>query len=602
MDIIKKKVRKLEDQLDYESRSSFEDQLTSLNGSAPLDSGQANGPQETEALPRPFGLYSDTLTEAVESDPNLFMALYDFEAEYDDELSITKGEKLLGYNYDGWSEVLSKNGQGLVLSDYITPVNSLEKHSWYRSPVSRSAAMYLLSLDSAALTEEVRWRYKKNLRGTAESDPKLFVALYDFMAEYDGELSITKGEKLLGYNHGEWSEVLSMNGEGFVLSNYITPVISLENHSWYRGPVSRSAAMYLLSLDSAVLTEEVRWRYKENLLGTAESDPNLFVALYDFVATGDDTLSITKGEKLRVLGYDNGESSEVRSKNGQGWVLSNYIWPVNSLEKHRWYRSPVLWYSAEYLFGMVSAALTEAVHWSSEENLDGESESDPNLFVALYDFVAECDDELSITKGEELRVVGYSKWSEVLSENGQGWVPSNYIMPVSLEKYSWYHGPMSRSAAEYLLSSLISGSFLVRESEGSPGKLSISLCYEGFSYHCSLVVEEEEEEEEEGLVCHYRINMSSDGKVYLTAESRFATLAELVHHYSTADGLVTTLRYPAPKRNKPTVNCVSPIHDKWEIDCMDITIKNMLGSGSHGVVYEGVWIKRSRMVAVKKIK
>ena len=27
--------------------SSFEDQLTSLNGSAPLDSGQANGPQET---------------------------------------------------------------------------------------------------------------------------------------------------------------------------------------------------------------------------------------------------------------------------------------------------------------------------------------------------------------------------------------------------------------------------------------------------------------------------------------------------------------------------------------------------------------------------
>ncbi|XP_030227655.1 tyrosine-protein kinase ABL2 isoform X2 [Gadus morhua] len=415
---------------------------------------------------------------------------------------------------------------------------------------------------------------------------------------------IPKCEKLLGYNHGEWSEVLSMNGQGWVQSNYITPVNSLENHSWYRGPVSRSAAMYLLGLDSAALTEEVRWRSKKNLLGTAESDPNLFVALYDFVATGDDTLSITKGEKLRVLGYDNGESSEVRSKNGHGWVPSNYITPVNSLEKHSLYRGPVPRYSAEHLFGMVSAALTEAVHWSSEENLDGESESDPNLFVALYDFVAECDDELSITKGEELRVVGYSKWSEVLSENGQGWVPSNYIMPVSLEKYSWYHGPMSRSAAEYLLSSLISGSFLVRESEGSPGKLSISLCYEGFSYHCSLVVEEEEEEEEEGLVCHYRINMSSDGKVYLTAESRFATLAELVHHYSTAvaDGLVTTLRYPAPKRNKPTVNCVSPIHDKWEIDCTDITIKNMLGSGSHGVVYEGVWIKRSRMVAVKKIK
>lgn len=64
----------------------------------------------------------------------------------------------------------------------------------------------------------------------------------------------------------------------------------------------------------------------------------------------------------------------------------------------------------------------------------------------------------------------------------------------SLEKHSWYHGPVSRSAAEYLLSSLINGSFLVRESESSPGQLSISLRYEGRVYH-------------------YRINTTADGKV-----------------------------------------------------------------------------------------
>ncbi|XP_056460276.1 tyrosine-protein kinase ABL2-like [Gadus chalcogrammus] len=461
--------------------SSFEDQLTSLNGSGPLDLAQANGPQETEALHRPFGLDSAALTETVESEPNLFVALYDFVARDDNMLSITKGEKLLGYNYGEWSVVLSKNGEGWVPSNYITPVNSLEKHSWYRSPVSRSAAMYLLGLDSAAQTEAVRWRYKKNLRGTAESDPKLFVALYDYVAE------------------------------------------------------------------------------------------------------DDDELSITKGEKLRVLGYDNGELSEVRSKNGQGLVPSNYIWPVNSLEKHSLYRSPGR-YSAEYLFGLVSAALTEAVRWSSEENPHGESESDPNLFMALYDYVAEDDDELSITKGEELRVVGYSKWSQVRSENGQGWVPSNYIMPVSLEKHSWYHGPVLRSSAKYLLSSLIDGSFLVWESESSPGQLSISLCYEGRVYH-------------------YRINTSSDGKVYVTAESRFATLVQLVHHHSTvADGLVTTLHYPTPKCNKPTVYGVSPIHDKWEMERTDITMKKKLGGGQYGEVYMGVWIKRWRLVAVKKIK
>lgn len=64
-----------------------------------------------------------------------------------------------------------------------------------------------------------------------------------------------------------------------------------------------------------------------------------------------------------------------------------------------------------------------------------------------------------------------------------------------MEKHSWYHGPISRNAAEYLLSSGINGSFLVRESESSPGQRSISLRYEGRVYH-------------------YRINEdTSDGKV-----------------------------------------------------------------------------------------
>ncbi|XP_006635109.2 tyrosine-protein kinase ABL2 isoform X1 [Lepisosteus oculatus] len=235
-----------------------------------------------------------------------------------------------------------------------------------------------------------------------------------------------------------------------------------------------------------------------------------------------------------------------------------------------------------------SSALTEAVRWSSKENLLGATESDPNLFVALYDFVASGDNTLSITKGEKLRVLGYNQngeWSEVRSKNGQGWVPSNYITPVnSLEKHSWYHGPVSRSAAEYLLSSLINGSFLVRESESSPGQLSISLRYEGRVYH-------------------YRINTASDAKVYVTAESRFSTLAELVHHHSTvADGLVTTLHYPAPKCNKPTVYGVSPIHDKWEMERTDITMKHKLGGGQYGEVYVGLWKKYNLTVAVKTLK
>ncbi|XP_062815101.1 tyrosine-protein kinase ABL1 isoform X2 [Anolis carolinensis] len=233
--------------------------------------------------------------------------------------------------------------------------------------------------------------------------------------------------------------------------------------------------------------------------------------------------------------------------------------------------------------------LSEAARWNSKENLlSGPSENDPNLFVALYDFVASGDNTLSITKGEKLRVLGYNhngEWCEAQTKNGQGWVPSNYITPVnSLEKHSWYHGPVSRNAAEYLLSSGINGSFLVRESESSPGQRSISLRYEGRVYH-------------------YRINTASDGKLYVSSESRFNTLAELVHHHSTvADGLITTLHYPAPKRNKPTIYGVSPNYDKWETERTDITMKHKLGGGQYGEVYEGVWKKYNLTVAVKTLK
>lgn len=108
-----------------------------------------------------------------------------------------------------------------------------------------------------------------------------------------------------------------------------------------------------------------------------------------------------------------------------------------------------------------------------------------------------------------MRVLGYNhngEWCEAQTKNGQGWVPSNYITPVnSLEKHSWYHGPVSRNAAEYLLSSGINGSFLVRESESSPGQRSISLRYEGRVYH-------------------YRINTASDGKVGITGHTHICSL------------------------------------------------------------------------------
>ena len=67
----------------------------------------------------------------------------------------------------------------------------------------------------------------------------------------------------------------------------------------------------------------------------------------------------------------------------------------------------------------------------------------------------------------------------------------------------------------------------------------------------------------------------------MTAEHRFNTLAELVHHHSKhADGLITNLLHPYPKRNKPTVFGMSPEPDKWEIERTEIAMKHRLGKYS----------------------
>ncbi|XP_070532461.1 tyrosine-protein kinase ABL1-like isoform X2 [Ptychodera flava] len=228
--------------------------------------------------------------------------------------------------------------------------------------------------------------------------------------------------------------------------------------------------------------------------------------------------------------------------------------------------------------------------WSSQEALlVGNEDKDPNLFVALYDFTGTGENQLSVAKGEALIILNYNKsgeWVEAKARDGRtGWVPYSYISPAdSLEKHSWYHGRISRNAAEYLLSSGIDGSFLVRDSESSPGQLSISLRYEGRVYH-------------------YRISNASDGKVFVTPDSKFNTLPELVRHHSmNADGLITTLHYPAPKKNKPTIYGLSPQPDDWEIERTEIVMKHKLGGGQYGEVYEAVWKKHNKTVAVKTLK
>lgn len=213
-----------------------------------------------------------------------------------------------------------------------------------------------------------------------------------------------------------------------------------------------------------------------------------------------------------------------------------------------------------------------------------------SLYVALYDFESGGDNQLTLLSGEIIHVTATNKsgeWCEAVNKKSRiGWVPSNYITPISLEKHPWYHGLVSRDTAEYLLSSGIDSSFLVRDSYTHPGSLSVSLRFEGRVYH-------------------YRIN-EDNGRYYITPDWSFPTLAQLIHHHSAyANGLATCLLYPAPKQIDPNVILENPSAttiDAWEIDRHEIILKQQIGVGQWGVVSEAIWKKHNIRVAVKLLK
>lgn len=154
----------------------------------------------------------------------------------------------------------------------------------------------------------------------------------------------------------------------------------------------------------------------------------------------------------------------------------------------------------------------------------------------------------------------------------------------SLDKYIWYHGRISRQKATILLGNGSTGSFLVRESETHANEFSLSINYNGY-------------------LTHYRVKKDCKDEVYIFPSGiKFTTLAELVTYYSYySSNLVTTLKYPVPRSEKSTICDIHSLGD-WEVDRDEIYTTEQLYAGRYGEVYEGLWKKYNRKVAIKTLK
>ncbi|XP_076806007.1 tyrosine-protein kinase Src42A-like [Clavelina lepadiformis] len=216
------------------------------------------------------------------------------------------------------------------------------------------------------------------------------------------------------------------------------------------------------------------------------------------------------------------------------------------------------------------------------------------IYVALYDYNARTTDDLSFKKGDEVEVLDKSEgdwWKARLlhkhASNLIGYVPSNYVAArKSLDSYAWYFGSAKRSEAERLLlmSQNKHASFLIRDSESTPGDFSLSV-------------------RDQQAVKHYRIRRLDHGGYFIARRAAFNSLHDLILHYQTiTDGLCVRLGRACCKLEVPqTAGLSHDTADQWEIDRSSLTLTHKLGEGQFGEVHEGRWNKTTK-VAIKTLK
>lgn len=213
------------------------------------------------------------------------------------------------------------------------------------------------------------------------------------------------------------------------------------------------------------------------------------------------------------------------------------------------------------------------------------------IVVALYNFQAAEEGDISLVKGDEYEVHDDSKehWWRVSNKDGQiGYIPSNYVTEketLGLNPYDWFVGDISRQRCETLLKAEgRDGCFAVRNSS-TKGVYSLSLCTT-FPHP---------------QVKHYHIKTNSRGEYYLSEKHAFVEIKDLInyHKYNSA-GLASRLKV-APSASKRAPATAGLSHDKWEIDPSELTQLEELGSGQFGVVRRGKW-RGSIDVAVKLMK
>lgn len=150
----------------------------------------------------------------------------------------------------------------------------------------------------------------------------------------------------------------------------------------------------------------------------------------------------------------------------------------------------------------------------------------------------------------------------------------------SFLSYSWFFGAIRRVDAEYQLLHPLNehGSYLVRDSEKTPGAYSLSV-------------------RDTNIVRHFKIYKGDEGKFYIHNEQYFNSVQELVNFYCMcSNGLSVGLKKSCQIVERPQPSNIAKV-EELETERNSVVPIKRIGAGQFGELWEGTW--NDKPVAVK---
>ncbi|CAL4070849.1 unnamed protein product, partial [Meganyctiphanes norvegica] len=245
-----------------------------------------------------------------------------------------------------------------------------------------------------------------------------------------------------------------------------------------------------------------------------------------------------------------------------------------------------------------SNVISETVHSPSSyshssERQEQNSESNGELYIALYDYEKRDNDEITIREGDTLHILNKDDANWWLAchktTHEEGYVPENIIAVVdSLDSNPWFFGNIKRNEANrcLMLPANETGSFLVRDSmapikTGEPTPYSLSVRFGA-------------------NIKTYRIGKRGNNWcVTICPGIVHNSVQDLINYFKLNQGLCCYLGKPCIQPEKPSTAGLSH-SDKWELDKSTVKFIKNIGSGQFGEVYEG--IASNVRVAMKPLK